>query len=85
MSEKFESIELVSECCEHLDCMYRSQIYGGFIPICYYAVIEGHSRECRISECDKYKAGEPKIPRMAKDYVICWEYGLYDEYADIIW
>lgn len=69
------------------NCMYRTYIDGGATPICYYAVIMQKSRGCRISECDKYKAGRPKQPRMKEEYVLYWERELYgeDEDADIVW
>lgn len=76
--ERTEPIELCSEYCPE-DCIYRSYIGSGSIPICYYAVIVGESRKCKISECDKYVAGEKTKPTLNTEYIIEWEYGLYDD------
>lgn len=78
-----EEIETVKTHCRHTDCIYRSHIDGGNTPICYYAVLEGKSRGCKISECNKYKGGTPIKARMDWEYVLFWEYELKD--ADIIW
>lgn len=72
-------VETVVEHCKHEDCIYRSFICGGAIPICFYAVIEGKSRKCKISECDKYKAGEKIQPRLNTEYMILWEIELFSD------
>lgn len=79
-----EEIELVKDYCPS-DCVYRSYVDGGATPICFYAVIMQQCRGCRISECDKYKAGRPIQPRMKEEYVLCWEREIYDEDADLVW
>lgn len=76
--------ELVSELCP-TDCVYRSYIEGGSIPVCFYAVIAEQARRCKISECDKYKAGKPIRPRMDKEYILYWEREIYDGVTDLIW
>lgn len=80
-----EAIETVLEHCRHPECVYRSQIEGGNTPICFYAVLAGQSRGCKISECDKYKDGRKIRPRMKEQYIIWWETELYDEDADFVW
>lgn len=80
-----EEIEEVRFHCKHPECIYRSQIDGGNTPICFYAVLAGEPRRCKISECDKYKDGRKVRPRMKEDYILWWEYELYDEDADIVW
>lgn len=79
-----EEIELVADYCPE-DCIYRSHISGGFTPICYYAAIENKVRGCKISECDKYRAGKPVRPRIREEYTLFWEYECYDEDADALW
>ncbi len=74
-----EEIETVKECCTHTDCIYRTHIDGGNTPICYYAVIENQSRNCKISECDKYKGGKAVKPKMGEEYLLFWEYEIYDD------
>ena len=86
MQEKeTEVVELCSTHCRHPECIYWSQIDGGRIPICFYAAMAGEPRRCKISECDKYKDGRKVRPRMKEDYILWWEYELYDKDADIIW
>lgn len=85
MQEKEETVELCSTHCRHPECIYRSQIDGGNTPICFYAVLAGEPRRCKISECDKYKDGRKVRPRMERDYIIWWEMELYDEDADFVW
>ena len=82
-----ERNETVKEHCKHKDCIYRVYIDGGNIPICYYAVLERKSRGCKISECDKYKAGVKTQPRMKPEYWIEWEREIYgtSEDADSTW
>ena len=80
-----EDIETVAEFCTHPECIYRSQIEGGNTPICFYAVLAGEPRRCKISECDKYKDGRKIRPKMRERYIIWWETELYDEDADSIW
>lgn len=78
-----EEIELVSELCP-TDCIYMSHLDDG-TPICYYAVIKCECRKCKISECDKYKGGKPIKPKMKHEYIVYWEYEIYDEDADPVW
>lgn len=86
MQEKeVEEVELCSTHCKHPECIYRSQIEGGNTPICFYAVLAGEPRRCKISECDKYKDGRKIRPKMRERYIIWWETELYDEDADFIW
>lgn len=80
-----EIVETVLEHCRHPECIYRSQIDGGQTPICFYAVLAGELRGCRISDCDKYKDGRRVRPRMREDFEIWWECEFYDEDADFIW
>ena len=80
-----EEIEEVRFHCTHPECIYRSSIDAGTIPICFYAVLAGELRGCKISECDKYKDGRKIRPRMKERYVIWWETELYDEDADFVW
>lgn len=79
-----EAEELCAKLCPK-DCVYMAYIDGGWTPICYYAVIMRKCRGCRISECDKYKAGKPLKPRIRDEYVIYWEREIYGEDADLIW
>lgn len=53
LSKNTESIETISKC-KHKDCYYRGYITGGMT--CDYCFITGHSRGCKISECNKYIA-----------------------------
>ena len=78
--------ELVSELCP-IDCVYRSYIEGGNIPICFYIAIAEEPRRCKISECDKYKPGKPIKPRIDREYILFWEREVYndDGDVDIIW
>ena len=81
-----EELETVARHCSHYDCIYRSSIEGGRIPICFYAVLAGEPRGCKISECDKYVSGEKTKPTLRRcDLVILWECSLYDEDADAFW
>lgn len=85
MQEEKEVIEQVSTHCKHPECIYRSSISGGNIPVCLYAMLAGEARGCKISECDKYKDGRKIRPRMKEKYIIYWETEVYDEDADIVW
>lgn len=49
-------IETVAQHCKHNDCKYRSTFDGE--ACCGYMLITGKSRNCDISRCNKYKAGE---------------------------
>lgn len=85
--EAEETVELVEDLCPK-DCIYRSYLHGSGTPICYYAVIERvPSRGCKISECDKYKAGVKTQPRMKPEYIIEWDREIYgtSEDADSFW
>ena len=74
--------ETVKENCSHPDCVYRSHIAGGVTPVCIYALIEGRSRNCKISECDKYKGGKKTKAKMREDIVIYWERETYGSTDD---
>lgn len=74
--------EEVEECrthCKHKDCIYRGQIDAGHTPVCLYAMYEGRARGCKISECDKYKAGKKIKARLREDIIIYWETELYED------
>lgn len=71
--------EFVKQQCQHKDCIYRQYIEGGHVPICGYASVQGKSRGCSISECDKYTPGRKVKPKMRQDAVIVWEYDIYDK------
>lgn len=77
-----ETVELCSTHCRHKDCIYRGQIDAGHTPVCLYAMYEGKARGCRISECDKYKAGKKIKARLREDIIIYWETELYGEDTD---
>lgn len=48
-------IETVNEHCKHKDCSYRKALsHGRWTYYCDYIGATGHSRNCPISECDKY-------------------------------
>lgn len=79
-----EDIELCETYCPK-DCIYMSHIDSGQTPICYYSVLAGECRKCKISECNKYKSGKPLKPRMNTEFVVFWEYLIYDEDADSFW
>lgn len=83
MSKK-EPIELVETSCKHPDCVYRTTVYA-VTPACYYAAIEHRARGCKISECDKYRGGEPIRPTIDGEYIIYWEYEFYDENDNSVW
>ena len=51
--------ETVTENCMHEDCKYRTTFNR--MPCCGYMLITNEPRGCKISECDKYQAGEVKI------------------------
>lgn len=52
-----EVIETVEEHCKHKDCVYRLILDSRLTPFCGYILIEERSRNCKISECDKYRTG----------------------------
>ena len=81
MHEKFETVAVYCP----TDCIYRGILCAYNLPFCQYALVEGASRKCKVSECDKYKPGERIKPRMTTDYMIEWEYEFYDTDADAIW
>ena len=53
MAEHQEVIETVNKHCKHKDCSYR-KLLGQWTEYCDYIGATGHSRGCKISECDKY-------------------------------
>ena len=77
MSEEVETMEH----CKHDDCVYRGYIYlDGQEPVCQYALVECKARGCKISECDKYRAGKKIRARLRKeDIVIYWEREFYED------
>ena len=70
-----KEIQTVAEHCKHDDCIYR-RIIGTYMPVCYYAVVMGECRKCKISECDKYRSGTKKAEMKIED--IEWE-TIYDD------
>ena len=82
LSMQDNEIQTVEENCTHPDCIYRGHIDGGWTPICMYSLIECKARNCKISECDKYKSGKKTKARMRKDIVIYWETELYGNTDD---
>ena len=55
MAEHQEMIETVNKHCKHKDCSYRKVLQVGcWTEYCDYIGATGHSRGCKISECDKY-------------------------------
>ena len=72
-----EDIELVETHCKHRDCVYRNYIRGEGISFCGYILEEGHSRGCKISQCDKYKPGKKTKARMHPMIYIEWEKEFY--------
>lgn len=77
-----KEIESVERDCKHPDCIYRKALRGGLIPFCGYALEEGQSRGCKISECDKYKAGRRVKAKMHSLAFIEWEKELYGGTTD---
>ena len=73
-----ERHELVDTDCKHADCVYRNSIRGEHISFCGYILEEGHSRGCKISECDKYKSGKKTRARMHPMIYIEWEREFYE-------
>lgn len=65
--------------CRHPRCIYRSTINSGRIDVCTYTLQTGKSRNCKISECDKYKDGLKKKPTMTKEGYIKWVVELYEK------
>lgn len=58
-----DRIETVAKDCKHKNCVYRghiSPINQSTEECCDYILIEGHSRGCPISECNKYRRGKRK-------------------------
>ena len=60
------------EQCVHPNCIYRSTINSGRIEVCTYTLRTGKSRNCKISECDKFKDGLKKKPMITKEGFIRW-------------
>ena len=58
-AERLIMVETVKKYCVHDDCRYRS--YFDKQPCCIYMIITGYPRDCKISECNKYKAGKKKL------------------------
>lgn len=80
---KEEQIEFAKDYCPK-DCVYRV-LLDGWIPACYYAAIEHQVRGCKISECNRYRSGQPIKPTMDGEYMIYWEYIYYDEVDNPVW
>lgn len=74
-----KKVETVEADCRHPDCCYRRYINGGVGQMCAYMLVEGKCRGCSISECDKYRSGKKKQPRLKSTFQIYWEYEYYDE------
>ena len=56
-----EKEETVAKDCKHPDCSYRRRL-NDYIECCDYIGSTGHSRGCKISECDKYDPGRVTFP-----------------------
>lgn len=67
------------EVCSHPGCIYKSYIDCGRTAVCNYNLITGKSRNCKISECDKYKEGIKKKPTMTKEGYIKWVVEIYEK------
>jgi hypothetical protein len=52
--------ELVADICPK-DCSYRRHFHGCTV-YCDYIGATGHSRNCKISECDKYTTEKVEYP-----------------------
>lgn len=39
-------------------CKYRGREMGGYRTTCDYIVIVGHSRGCKVENCNKYEPGK---------------------------
>lgn len=51
-------LEITDRHCKHKDCVYRGWLSApNGVATCDYILIEGRSRNCKISECDKYRTG----------------------------
>lgn len=74
-----KEIELVDTHCKHEDCIYRQPVRSLNTEGCFYSVMENKLRGCKISECDKYKRGNPKKARMKFSTEIYWIYEVEDE------
>lgn len=61
---KMEREETVMEDCKHPDCSYRRKLGNDYTEYCDYIGSTGHSRGCKISECDKYTSGNVTFPEM---------------------
>ena len=61
-------IETVKEHCKHPDCHYRGKF--GRDDYCDYIGYTGTSRNCPISQCDKYKPREANRCKTTWDGVI---------------
>lgn len=49
-------METVRDDCKHEDCKWRG--WFDHQPACLYMMITGRPRDCKISECEKYKPGK---------------------------
>lgn len=71
-------IETVKEHCIHKDCIYRRTLENR-IPYCDYLGMEKKPRNCDISKCDKYKAGQRVRPKIYINYELEWERIIHGE------
>lgn len=76
-----KEIELVEEHCPE-DCIYRQPVRSLNTEGCFYSVMENKLRGCKISECDKYKRGNPKKARMKFSTEIYWIYEVDEDGTD---
>ena len=51
--------ETVKQDCIYKDCKYRGSF--DYQPCCIYMLVTGEPRGCKISECNKYKAGKVTV------------------------
>lgn len=69
-------METVDKDCKHKDCAYRMRLApsgGGKTQICAYCMYTGHTRGCKISECDKYVKGKRKMRHGGNDGLMIYE------------
>lgn len=67
-------MQTVAKDCKHKDCHYRRKLNrDGSIIYCAYCAMTGTSRNCLISECDKYVKKHKRKPRMTRGSDIEWD------------
>lgn len=63
----------VDKCCPK-DCVYRRKLSTYGTDCCMYAAIEHESRGCSIENCNRYKKGKLKKPRLNVAVELFWEW-----------